>query len=367
MPAHIEQFNPRAVVLGRGAREMTQKNLAQAIGVSQPAVSQWEKGQRVPDVEHIKKLAAVLDVLPMSLTDASVATTTPMFRASGVSSRRDERRIEGRIEQARLAASRILDGVVITPSLPWPSVDDPLSHDPEQAAADLRRVWRIPSGPTDDLSAFIEAAGTVILRVAFSHAKVEAAYAHPRRDATRWILLNTSTTDGARGRLTLAHELGHAVLHHWDAFNVPPEAERERQAFEFSLALLVPADEFILDIAPTKRRWLDFLRLRHKWGISAAALARRAHHLGLITKDVYRNINIERRRRGHWNTEPGEVALEIPTVFANAVSLLRDRAGWNLQDFATTAGLPPHRLSDLLPDQFADLVAPPTVQLRRIK
>jgi Zn-dependent peptidase ImmA (M78 family)/DNA-binding XRE family transcriptional regulator len=367
MPADIEQFNPRAVVLGRGAREMTQKDLAQAIGVSQPAISQWEKGQRVPDAEHIEKLAEALDVLPTSLTDASVATTTPMFRASGVSSKRDERRIEGRIEQARLAASRILDEVVITPSLPWPSVDDPLSDDSEQAAADLRRVWRVPSGPVDDLSAFIEAAGTVILRVAFSHAKVEAAYAHPRRDATRWILLNTSTIDGARVRLTLAHELGHAVLHHWDAFNVPSEPERERQAFEFSLALLVPADEFILDVAPTKRRWLDFLRLRHKWGISGAALARRAHHLGLINKDAYRNINIERRRRGHWNVEPGEIAIESPTVFAGAVSVLRNGAGWTLHDFATAVGLPPHRLSDLLPEQFADVVAPPTVRLRRIK
>jgi Zn-dependent peptidase ImmA (M78 family) len=289
-----------------------------------------------------------------------------MIRAAGVNSKRDERRIEGRIEQARLAASRILDEVVISPSLPWPSVTDPLSDDPEQAAADLRRVWRIPSGPIDDLSAFVEAAGTVILRVPFSHNKVEAAYAHPRRDARRWIMLNTSTTDGARVRLTLAHELGHAVLHHWDAFNVPPEDEREGQAFEFSLALLAPADEFTLDVAPTPRRWLDFLRLRQKWGISAAALARRAYNLGLINKDAYRNLNIERRRRGHWNTEPGDVNLEQPTVFGSAVSILRDHAGWTLNDFAATAGLPPHRLTELLPEQFDQIVAP-TVQLRRVK
>ena len=366
MPLDNEQFNPRAIVLGRGAREMTQTDLADAIGVTQPAISQWEKGLRVPDREHIEKLAAALDVLPTSLTDATVATTTPMFRAAGINSKRDERRIEGRIEQARLAASRILDEVVITPSLPWPSVTDPLSDDPEKAAADLRRAWRIPSGPIDDLSAFVEASGTIILRVPFSHSKVEAAYAHPRRDARRWILLNTSTMDGARVRLTLAHELGHAVLHHWDAFNVPPEEEREGQAFEFSLAVFAPADEFTLDLAPTRRRWLDFVRLRQKWGISAAALARRAYNLRLINKDAYRNINIERRRRGHWNAEPGDVNLERPAVFGNAVSVLRQNADWTLEDFASAAGLPAHRLAELLPDQFAKLIAP-TVQLRRVK
>jgi Zn-dependent peptidase ImmA (M78 family)/DNA-binding XRE family transcriptional regulator len=366
MPLDPEQFNPRAVVLGRGAQEMTQSDLATAVGVSQPAVSLWEKGQRVPDPEMIVQIADALDVLPWSLTDATIATTTPMFRASGVSSKRDERRIEARIEQARLAASRILNSVVFNASLAWPSTDDPLSHDTEEAAANLRRVWRIPPGPITNLVAFIEAGGAVVLRANFTHDKVEAAYAHPRRDVVRWIILNTATTDGARLRLTTAHELGHAVLHHWDAFNAPNEDEREAQAFKFALALLVPADEFILDIAHTRRRWADFLRLREKWGTSAAALARRAHQLGIVNKDAYRIINIERRKRGHWNREPGDVPLERPTVFDDAVTILRERAGWDMGDFAEAAGLPENRLRDLLPEQFANGIAP-TVGLRRVK
>jgi hypothetical protein len=142
--------------------------------------------------------------------------------------------------------------------------------------------------------------------------------------------------------------------------------ERESQAFKFALALLVPADEFILDIAHTRRRWADFLRLREKWGTSAAALARRAHQLGIVNKDAYRIINIERRKRGHWNREPGDVPLEHPSVFDDAVTILRDRAGWSLGDFAEAAGLPEHRLRDLLPEQFASGVAP-VVGLRRVK
>lgn len=367
MSSDITQFNPRAVVLGRGALEMTQSDLAKAVGVSQPAVSLWEKGQRVPEPDVLERLASALDVLPASLTDATVSTTTPMFRASGVSSKRDERRIEGRVEQARLAASRILNEVEFSASLPWPSTDDPLPAAPEEAATSLGRAWRIPSGPVANLTAFIEAAGTVILRANFTHEKVEAAYAHPRREARRWVIVNTSTTDGARERLTLAHELGHAVLHHWDAFNVPDEEQREAQAFRFAIALLIPEDEFVDDLAPTRRRWNDFLRLRPKWGISAAALARRAHHLGLINKDAYRNINIERRQRGHWKREPGDVELEMPTVFDDAVTVLREQAGWTPEDFSGCAGLPVHRLRDLLPEQFVTDDRRPIVALRRIK
>lgn len=364
-----DRFNPYAVVLARRAKELSQADLAAAVGVTQATVSHWEKGQRVPDPETLERLAAVLEVLPLTLRD-EMSTTTPMFRAMGVNTKKDERRIEGRTELARVGASRILEEVNVAATLPWPSVEDPLGDDPEIAAATLRRVWRIPPGPVANLTEYIESAGAVVLRVDFGHPKVEAAYAHPRRDAKRWILMNTFMTDWARTRLTVAHELGHAMLHHWDAFNVPDDRDRELQAYKFALSLMVPAEEFILDIAPTSCHWDDFLRLRHKWGISAAALARRAKDLGFLEPRAYKSLNITRRRRGHWTHEPGEnAALERPTVFPQAVSLLREAAGWSDLHFAEVAGLPYKRLADFLPEDFAAEEAMPTatVTLRRIK
>ncbi|MFA4927650.1 MAG: XRE family transcriptional regulator [Patulibacter sp.] len=343
--------------LARGALGISQSDLASDIGVSQPAVSMWEKGDRVPEDAALERLAAALQVLPSGLTDDRVATTTPMFRAAGVKTKRDERRVEGNLELARLAAARIMENVELTPALPWPTSDDPLSLDVDEAAQQLRRVWRIPNGPVQSLIAYIEAAGAIVLRVAFGHPKVEAAYAQPRRDSQRWISLNIEATDGARLRLTVAHELGHAVLHHWDAFNVPDEREREAQAFNFALALLVPADEFTLDVIHTNRRWDDFLRLRNKWGVSAAALARRAHNLGMVNQVAYRNLNIERRTRGHWTREPGDIAVEEPRVFSDTVELIREQGGWTDADFATAAGLPFDRLAALLPEQFKNAPA----------
>lgn len=364
-----ERFNPYAVTLARRAKKMSQADLADEVGVTQAAVSHWEKGQRIPEGEVLERLASVLDVLPLTLIDESIATTTPMFRATGVKTKGDARQIEGRTELARLAASRILEEVDVAPALPWPSAEDPLGDDPDDAAAALRRVWRIPPGPIANLTTCIEAAGAVILRVNFGHPKVEAAYAHPRRDAKRWILVNTFMSDWARHRLTIAHELGHALLHHWDAFNAPTGPDREAEAFSFALALMVPADEFILDIASTPRRWEDFLRLRHKWGISGAALARRALDLELLDKQAFKSLNITRRSRGHWKQEPGEDApLEQPAIFAQALTLLRDQARWSNETFSEVAGLPYKQLADLLPEDFALSTEPVgQVRLRRIK
>lgn len=347
---------------------MSQADLAEAVEVTQATVSHWEKGQRIPEPEVLERLASVLDVLPLTLRDESIAATAPMFRATGVNKKKDERRIEGRTELARLGASRILEEVNVEPTLLWPSVDDPLGEDPEVAASTLRRVWRIPPGPVANLTDFVESAGAVVLRVSFGHPKVEAAYAHPRRESKRWILTNTFMSDWARSRLTLAHELGHAMLHHWDAFNVPNERDREADAYRFALALMVPAEDFILDIAHTGRRWDDFLHLRHKWGISAAALARRARDLEFLDARAYKSLNITRRRRGHWTQEPGEDSdLEQPTVFPQAVSLLRDHAGWTDDQFSQVAGLPYERLTELLPEDFAASEPRSTVTLKRIK
>lgn len=364
-----ERFNPYAVTLARRAKKMSQADLAGQVGVTQAAISHWEKGHRIPEGTVLERLASVLDVLPLTFVDDSIATTTPMFRATGVKTKGDARRIEGRTELARLAASRILEEVDVEPALSWPSADDPIGDDPENSAAALRRVWRIPPGPITNLTTFIESAGAIVLRVDFGHPKVEAAYAHPRRDAKRWILINTFTSDWARHRLTIAHELGHAVLHHWDAFNAPSGPDREKEAFRFALALMVPADEFILDIAPTRRRWEDFLRLRHKWGVSGAALVRRAHDLDLVDASTYKTLNITRRSRGHWKTEPGEDApLEQPTIFPQALSLLREQAGWRDETFSEISGLPYPRLAELLPEDFPTRSEPmSTVKLRRVK
>lgn len=366
-----DSFNPYAVTLARRAKGMMQVDLADALGVTQASVSHWERGLRVPDPEVLNRLAAELDVLRLTLTDESIATTSPMFRAIGINKKKDERKIEGRTELARVAAARILEEVNVAPTLAWPSEEDPLGDDPEEAAAALRRVWRIPSGPVADLTTYIESAGAVILRVNFGHPKVEAAYAHPRREAKRWILMNTFMTDAARYRLSLAHELGHAALHHWDAFNVPDERGREVQAYRFALSLMVPAEDFILDIAHTRRKWDDFLRLRDKWGISAAALARRAHDLKLLNASAYKSINIERRSRGHWKHEPGEEqSVEQPSIFPEAVSVLRGQARWTDKQFSEVAGLPLKQLADLLPENFtaeAEAEPPRRVTLRVVR
>lgn len=45
----------------RRAKGITQRELANKLGVSQPTITQYETGARKPDIVTLKKLAAILD------------------------------------------------------------------------------------------------------------------------------------------------------------------------------------------------------------------------------------------------------------------------------------------------------------------
>ncbi len=59
--AKNEEFG-RAIVRLRKEKNLTQKNLADRLDVSDKAVSRWETGKNYPDIETLQRLAAVLEV-----------------------------------------------------------------------------------------------------------------------------------------------------------------------------------------------------------------------------------------------------------------------------------------------------------------
>ena len=79
-----ENFFGQRIVAARRARQMSQRALARALGVSPSAVNQWESGQTRPGIAHLTDIAQCLTVSLDSLTGltdwtpgALPAPTTP--------------------------------------------------------------------------------------------------------------------------------------------------------------------------------------------------------------------------------------------------------------------------------------------------
>ena len=125
---------------------------------------------------------------------------------------------------------------------------------------------------------------------------------------------------GDRDRFTLAHELGHLVLHLRRR-----AADPEYEANLFAGELLMPSDRAreTLGMGLTLS---DYARIKAVWGISMQGLIMRAKQLGVISDDRSISLWKQINARGWRRQEPVTVQPERPALLARLrTSLFGDR------------------------------------------
>ena len=58
----------------RKIRKLTQKELAEKVGLSEPAIRLYELGKREPSEKQIEAISEALEITPQSLTDVRIAS-----------------------------------------------------------------------------------------------------------------------------------------------------------------------------------------------------------------------------------------------------------------------------------------------------
>ena len=125
---------------------------------------------------------------------------------------------------------------------------------------------------------------------------------------------------GDRYRFSLAHELGHLVLHAACARRdvVTMEAEADR----FAGALLMPRQLLLGKVTPSTTL-AEYAHLKSQWGCSIRAIVRRALELELIDYKRYRSLCMQISGRGWQVHEPVDVLLENTFVAPVDLTALR--------------------------------------------
>ncbi|HEX9357740.1 MAG TPA: XRE family transcriptional regulator [Streptosporangiaceae bacterium] len=337
---------PRMLVLTRESRAMTQGELARAMQalegpsgkVSQGYVSRAEAGRLTVNGERLGLYARALgypaQLLCLSENEVGAGPGLVNHRKKQATSAADLRRIHALLNLTRIQLRALLTGVARPAGIGIPhiSVDD--YDTPEDAARRLRAEWGIPKGPIDSVVTIVEAAGALVacrelvppvpLDSGGESVPVDAVSGCPPGEDPV-VLLNVGTP-AERQRFTLAHELGHMVMH------VVPHPEQEKQANRFAAELLMPTQQ----IRDQLQGQIDvplLLSLKAKWKVSMWALLRRAHSLGTISDWQYRSLAVEMSSLGYRTIEPAGLEPEMPTVVTSVVNLLL-RHGHDVDELA---------------------------------
>lgn len=312
-------INPELIVLAREAREWTQRELASQLGVSQAALSKYELGLLQVPEDVIEQLARLLD-FDRDFFSQSVQVVGLsgdfLYRRRAHVPAKVRRRVQAEVNIRKLQLERLMKRAdVMRDDLPFPAIQVEELESPERVAQEVRRAWRMPDGPVRNLTAAIENAGGVVFVMDFQTDLIDGT--NVRRPGAPPMLFVNKNVSGDRHRFNLAHELAHTVMH-FGAVLGDAEEEANRFASEFLMPkALIRSDLRNITLARAAE-------LKLVWGVSMAAIIRRAFDLKIISEAKYRRFFTTMNAKGLRSREPLEVAFEKPEVFDHLIAVHRN-------------------------------------------
>jgi len=339
-------FNPDLLNLARRSAGLSQSALHRKTKISQSFLSKIERGETVPSATNIQKLAEALD-FPVNFFFQDIAlpggpvSFEAHFRKKASVKDTAVDRLKAQMQVYLLALGKMLttSGSNTTFSLPEFS---PENVTPEQAARNIRAHWNCESGPLPDLATLIEENGGIIIPFQpLADIGAEGVTIFGDRGEVYIFINPTSYAD--RQRFTLAHELGHALLHRI------PTLEMEKQADRFASELLMP-EEDIHALFENKAIGLDVLA-QHKpvWRVSIQSLLYRVKALGIISPShstmLWQQISAMRWRL----REPARFDFvgDKPTKFRSVCRAALARFDNNIETLANHLCLPKSEVSKM--------------------
>lgn len=345
-----EVAKPRMVTLAREAKGMSQAQVAEAVkdvapdhgSLSQAFISKVESGLLPLTGDHLQHVAQVLDCPVALLVDDTPiqgleVTCVHHRRRHSKISAATMRRIEALTHLSRISVEGLLGGIELVPEAKLERLDiDAYGGDPAAVARALRIAWRVPSGPIASVLALLEAVGIVVLVRSLGTRAQDAVSTWPHGPGQPPLMVLNDGLDPDRVRFTVSHEAGHLVMH------TLPSENQEAEADQFAAEFLMPAADIRASlIGLTTRDFPKLLQLKAHWGVSVAALIRRARDLGCISDRQYREFQIKLRRLGWAEKEPGTLPPESPATLHRVMQVHVADHGYTVADLAAAARMNP--------------------------
>lgn len=304
-------INPEMVALARVSRGKTTPDVATVLGVGRNTLWSYEAGSLVIPAGLVEAISTYLRYpvgffrqFPPRVEGAGADTLFHRKRQSA--GKRILSRAYALAEIRRLETRRLMD------CLTWPGVPEyPVEQfdDPAKVARTVRACWQMPMGPVFNMTQVLESNGIVVFAHDFETAYIDGF--SKRSTGMPPIIHINRALQPDRWRWTLAHELGHIIMH---TDPVRPARQAEKEANEFAAEFLTPGYEIGPTLYGLDRERLETLKA--KWRVSMRALIMRAFELGVIDASRKGRLFVQLSKDGLNKREPEylEPPVEMPSL-----------------------------------------------------
>lgn len=312
-------------------RERSITELADELGVSKQAVFQYENNMIEPKSEIIFKLSSILDFptnfFTIPYSDEFIKTNT-FFRALLSANKSEKLSLEEKT-MLILRFYRFLQNYLDLPELNLPRFEDAelKNKNFDDLALKARNFWKLDNKPILNMVNLLEENGIIISTVKVPDKRIDA-FTQTHNNNLFCVILEDTKISMARKNFSLAHELGHILLHSSGSFDELEKTEQrqiEHEADSFAAAFLLPRYAFNDDLK--KPYDLDaYVPLKQKWNVSIFAMIMRAKSLNRINDDIYLSLIKKYSYRKYRTCEPLDdiIPIKKPILFEQSLKLLFD-------------------------------------------
>lgn len=340
-------MNFKQLTFAREFRGLSQTELSKEIqGLSQSNLSKFEKGLATLSEQLQDKIIEFLG-FPREFYNEKIYNVleSSNYRKKSVVTKSEVLNFEQRCKLIGYLVDEMSE------TLEWPefrltplNIEDGFSV--KKIANYTRKQLKLDSDePVKNIMSLLESNGIIIYEISaldkFDGISFISKKGYP-------IIVVNKSFSNDRKRFTIAHELGHILMHDERNFAISDfrnEKVKEEEANIFASEFLMPEIEIknslyglnLKDLATLKRYWLT----------SMASILRRAKDLKCIDESRFKYFNIEFSRLGYKKHEPIEVFIDTPKLFNKGYNLFVDDLDYSIEDLSRYFRLPIDILKDI--------------------
>lgn len=331
------EINYKQLIFAREYRGYSQTELAsKIIGLSQSNLSKYEKGIGSLSTDVLNRIVDFLE-FPLSFYEKKI---------SNIAENAHYRRKKGmtKSERSQIDFSNKLLGYIVDqmgesiefPNMSIRMIDLEDGFIPETVAQFTRKYLGLKDEPVRDIFSLLERNGIIVIELDCDVDLFDGVSF--LTDGGYYVIIVNKNFSNDHKRFTLAHELGHLIMHTSNDFLISDCRDKENEANRFASEFLMPASFISNSLRGLKLSYL--VELKRYWLTSMASLIRRAKDLKCITGEKYQYYNIELSRRGYKKKEPVEVYIDKPKLYYEAYRLHKDELEYADVEIASAFSLP---------------------------